>query len=812
MSLMASNAADRITERCRRLRRSPVEYDLGPYRAALARVNAVRVEAFSDAALQDLAGSLRSSAAGGAPLDTLLPEMFALVCETSRRVLGMRPFEVQMMAGIALHQGRLVQMQTGEGKTLAAVPPASLNALTGSGVHIFTANDYLAERDARWMGPLYRFIGLSVGFIRQGMSSEERRRAYASDVTYVTAKEAGFDFLRDHIAGDRRDQVHRPLQHVIVDEADFILIDEARVPLVIAGSSPGSGVDHARLAGIVRPLRNGRDYLVQDEARNVTLTDAGFARLEGTLGVPSLHLPEQHLLLSAVSVALHAEVLLHRNRDYIVRDGRIELVDEFTGRVADNRRWPHGIQAAVEAKEGLEVHQEGRILASIPIQHFVRLYPRIAGMTATAEPAAEEIHELYGMPTVVFPPHRPCIRRDEDDVVFTHRDAKMRSLVEEIRLVHASGRPILVGTASVRESEELAQMLREHGLKCCVLNARNDAREAQIIAQAGRLHALTISTNMAGRGTDIALGGGDHVERDRVLALGGLYVIGTNRHESLRIDLQLRGRAGRQGDPGSSRFFISLEDDLVSRYGVKDLVPPSHWPERRETPVDDGVLRREIARAQRIIEGQNSEIRKTLWQYSALVEKQRQEVHRLRQDLLAGLVQPGICAGICADRYKKLRGQIGEEELEKAERVLAIRLLDRSWSDHLATIEDIREGIHLQRYGGGEPLDEFVRLAGAAFSDRMREVEDSLPAAFERLSVTAGVIDLEAVGLTAPSATWTYMINDNPFSSLGVSLIACRNIGFAAWAGIVAMLHAPLALPGLVLMCLNRLLRRRRRK
>ena len=807
---MASNAAGRIAERCRRLRGSPVEYDLSPYRAALARVDAIRLEASSEVELRDLAAALKSRAVNGTPLDTLLPETFALVREASARVLGMRPFDIQVMAAAALHQGRLVQMQTGEGKTLVAVSPACLNALTGSGVHVFTANDYLAARDAAWMGPLYRFLGLRVSFVRQGMSSEERRRAYASDVTYVTAKEAGFDFLRDHIACDCSQQVQLPFHYVIVDEADFILIDEARVPLVIAASSAGSGVDHRRLAEIARGLRNGRDYRVQDEARNVTLTDAGLVRLEETLRVASLHAPEQHLMLAAVSVALHAEVLLHRDRDYLVRDGKIELVDEFTGRVAENRRWPHGIQPAVEAKEGLEVREDGRILASIPIQHFVRLYPRIAGMTATAEPAAEEISALYGMSTAVLPPHRPCIRCDDTDAVFTHREAKMRALVEEIWKVHATGRPILLGTASVRESEEIAQMLRERHVKCRVLNAKNDAREAQIIAQAGRPGAVTISTNMAGRGTDIVLGGGDAAERERVLALGGLYVIGTNRHESLRIDNQLRGRAGRQGDPGSSRFFISLEDDLMVRYGVMDLIPRSHWPERRETPVEDRVVRREIARAQRIIEGQNSEIRKTLWLYSALIERQRREVHRLREDLLTGLARSSVCAEMCADRYQELRCRVGAEHLEEAERTLAIRLLDRSWSDHLATIEDIREGIHLQRYGGGEPWEEFARLAGAAFSDRMRKVEEDLTAAFMRLSARGDVIDLDAGGLRAPSATWTYMINDNPFSSLGVSLIASRNLGFAAWAGMVAILHAPLALLGLAVMRLTRLLRKRR--
>ena len=395
--------------------------------------------------------------------------------------------------------------------------------------------------------------------------------------------------------------------------------------------------------------------------------------------------PNGSVLLAALHVALHAETLLQRDRDYIVRGGRVDLVDEFTGRVADNRRWPHGIQPAVEAKEGVEVRTEGRILGSIPIQHFVRLYPKVAGMTATAVPAAEELKTFYGLTTVVFPTNQPCRRVDEPDVVFTDRGAKDAALLDEIVRVHATGRPILVGTASVRESEALAKALTRRHVKCRVLNARHDAREARIVARAGALGAVTISTNMAGRGTDIVLGGGDSRARDAVVALGGLYVIGTNRHESRRIDDQLRGRAGRQGDPGSSRFYISLEDDLIQRYGVMTLIPKRHRPSPQGTPVDDPVVHREIARAQRIIEGQNFEIRKTLWQYSALVDEQRRTIAAWRQALLRDEIEPKTCEEDAAAHHADLAAAVGPATLRRVENLLTMRVIDQHWSDHLGT-------------------------------------------------------------------------------------------------------------------------------
>jgi len=507
-------------------------------------------------------------------------------------------------------------------------------------------------------------------------------------------------------------------------------------------------------------------------------------------------------------VALHAEVLLHRDRDYIVRDGHIELVDEFTGRVADNRRWPHGIQPAVEAKERVEIRIEGTVLGSIPIQHFVRLWPKIAGMTATAVPSAVEFKEFYDLTTVVFPPNRPCRRVDEPDVVFSHRQAKMAVLADEIGRVHATGRPVLVGTSSVAESEALGLALRGRRIKCRVLNARHDAREALIVARAGMPGAVTISTNMAGRGTDIVLGGGDARLHDQVAALGGLYVIGTNRHESRRIDDQLRGRAGRQGDPGSSRFFISLEDDLIRRYGVVGLIPVRHRPSRQEGPVNDLIVSREIARAQRIVEGQNFEIRRTLWRYSVMVEEQRAQMCERREEWLHDAIEPRACIEGAPKHYAELERAVGAADLRRIENRLTLILLDRRWSAHLGVIEDIREGIHLQRYGGRNPLTEFQKQIIDAYAAMMEGLRDEVVETFGRLSAERGTIDLDRAGLRGPTSTWTYLINDNPFSSFGLSLIAPGNLGMSMATSFLALLYWPFTIVAVAAVFVRRMIRR----
>lgn len=787
----------------------PIEYDLRPYRRQVARCEAVGAASLTDQELRARFDAARRRASDGEPPDALLPEAYAVTREACARTLGMRPFDVQVMAAVALHQGKLAQMATGEGKTLVAVLPVALNALAGRGVHVLTANDYLAQRDAAWMGAAYRFLGLTAAAVTQGMGRDERRAAYAADVTYVTAKEAGFDFLRDHTLTDASTAVMRPFHYVLVDEADFILVDEARVPLVIAGETPSADVDYRSIAAVVPHLEAGRHYRTDEHDRNVAITDEGFRRLEALLRCGPLHAQPQRGLLAAVHVALHAQVLLRRDRDYIVRAGRIELVDECTGRVADNRRWPHGIQPAIEAKEGVDVQPEGAILGSIPIQHFVRLWPKIAGMTATAEPSALEFKAFYDLTTVVFPPHRPCRRIDEPDVVFTHREAKLAGLAAEIGRVHATGRPILVGTASVAESEALAGALRGDGITCRVLNARHDAREALIVSRAGMPGAVTISTNMAGRGTDIVLGGHDADLRARVVALGGLYVIGTNRHESRRIDDQLRGRAGRQGDPGSTRFFIALDDDLIRRYGVRALIPRSRQPAPRNEPIDDPVVRREIARAQRIIEGQHFEIRKTLWRYAAMVEEQRAQMTDRREDLLRDADEALVCAAGAPAHHARLVRAVGAAEVRRAERTLALVLLDRRWSHHLALIEDIREGIHLQRYGGRDPLTEFQRQIIAAYAAMMEELRQDVLDTFATLRPVNGTIDLAAAGIRGPSSTWTYLINDNPFASFTLSLLAPGNMGVSMAAAFIAAVYFPVSLTVMAGVAVRRWLRRR---
>ena len=686
------------SKRLQKWRGEPIESDLAPFESVLDQVTR-REEGLthqSDSQLQQFAAELRDRAEAVASVDELLVDWFALAREAARRTVGMRPFDVQIMAGVALNQGKLVEMQTGEGKTLVAVLPASLNALTRRGVHILTFNDYLARRDAAWMGPIYRFLGLTVGVIQEGLTIDERRRAYEADVTYATAKEAGFDFLRMHLARDRRGLVHRQFHYAIIDEADSILIDEARSPLVIAGDRAGSETSPYRIAELVSGLKAESDWETDENDRNAFLTELGIERLERALDCGDLHDTRNLLLLTEVNQALHARALLSRDVDYIVRDKRIELVDEFTGRVVDDRRWPDGLQAALEAKEGLPIRPGGRVLGSITLQHFLKHYTKLSGMTATAQTSAEEFEGFYGLRVVPIAANRNCIREDLPDVIFTHPEAKHQGLIHEISGVHETGRPILVGTNSVMESESLASKLSEAGIECRVLNAKNDEAEAAIIAQAGALGAVTISTNMAGRGTDIRLGGAEEENRDRVVELGGLFVIGTNRHESRRIDDQLRGRAGRQGDPGASRFFVSLEDDLMVRYDLDHLIPPNLRPAPQSNAIDHPVIRTEVDRLQRIVDGQNYEIRKTLLRYSAPVEDHRKRLQDWRMAVLMGDEPMELCATRLPDRYHELRDRLGAGKPEEVERAITLHHIDQCWAEHLAFITQLREGIHLE--------------------------------------------------------------------------------------------------------------------
>jgi preprotein translocase subunit SecA len=653
------------------------------------------------------------------------------------------------------------------------------------------------------MGPVYGMLGLSVGFVQQGMTPDERRRAYLADVTYVTAKEAGFDHLRDLLATDVGTLVHRPFHFAVVDEADSLLVDEARIPLVIAGSVGRETSSAPRLAELVASLASGVHFDMDEYGRDVELTEAGVERVEQALGCGSLHDEPNYTLLTELNCALHARALLRRDVDYIVRDGRIGVLDEFTGRVVPDRHWPDGLQAALEAKEGIERRPDGRILGSITLQHFLRGYPRLCGMTGTAQDAASELRRLYELDVVVVPTHMPVIRVDRPDLVFTDRAAKEKAVIEEIRRVHSSGRPALVGTLTVEESERLAERLASGGVACEVLNAKHDAAEARIVARAGRLRAVTISTSMAGRGTDIRLGGEDESEREQVASLGGLYVISTNRHESRRVDLQLRGRAGRQGDPGESRFFVSLEDDLLVRYGIRSLLPRGLVLSASDEPIDNPVVRREIARAQRIIEGQNLEIRKTLWRYASVVEEQRRRAMGRRQALLLGRDVPDIWRR-APDRRDALVAEAGEEAVRRAEQAVTLFQIDRAWRDHLSYCADLREGIHLVALGGQDPLTRFTSEAIQAFRGLDDAIDERVLEAMEHVRVSDGRLDLEGLRMKGPSSTWTYLVNDDPFrNQIGMMLTGPGRNTIAIYSAL--FLGPLLALWGLV----DRLVRKR---
>jgi preprotein translocase subunit SecA len=749
----------------RKMKYPNVEFDLSPYQEWLDSVNEYDFTGLDDAGLKEVSCSIKQSITDEQSMHALLPKAYALVKEAAWRRLGLRVHDEQILAAIGLHMGRIVEMQTGEGKTLAAVFPAYLNALTGKGVHILTFNDYLAKRDAFWMGPVYEALGLSVGYIQDGMPAELRKRAYACDITYMTAKEAGFDYLREFLAMEPSQLVQRPFHFAVIDEADSILIDEARIPMVLAGTTDRSAANAFRMADIVQQLIPGEDYELDEYERNVYLTDAGLNKAEAALHCGSLYNGKNNGLLADLNHALHARALLKKEIDYIVRDGKVELVDEFTGRVADKRHFPYGLHEAVEAKEGISAGNEGRILASITLQNFIRLYPKVSGMTGTAFSAADEFFECYQRKVMVIPPHKPCIRRDLPDILYTHKEAKRKGLIEEIAGVHSTGRPILIGTASIEESEQLAAELRQAGISCRVLNARNDELEASIIANAGALYSVTVSTNMAGRGTDIKLGGVEEKEKNQVVSLGGLYVIGTNRHESRRIDNQLRGRSGRQGDPGTSRFFISLEDDLMLRYNLRDLIPKSLYPNRQDGPLDNPVILKEVASAQRIIEGQNFDMRKNLNKYWAITEYQRQIIWRQRMDILLNRTKASFFREKLPDRYQRLVQEAGIQVLEKAEKQIVLFLINQCWMDYLDYLSYIRESIHLVNFAKEVPIFEYNKRAVAAFEQFFSDMEDEIVKALAAAGITKEGVDLEKEGLHAPGSTWTYLVDDKPLES-----------------------------------------------
>lgn len=755
---------DKLTQAFGRLRGGATEASLRPYRRQLAKIvdHETDLQRYTDDRLRSVVDELKQQLVAGTSLESCLPRTFAVVREVAQRVLSERPYDEQLMAGAALHRGRVVQLQTGEGKTLAAVAPAVLNGLTGRGVHILTFNDYLAQRDAAWMGPIFEFLGMTVGCVVPAQSLAVRKAAYTCDVTYVTAQQAGFDYLRDQRALDLDLQVHRNHHFAIIDEADSILIDEARVPLVIAGEIPEPAIDVGVLAELMNELERHKHYEIGDRARNAHFTTTGLDCLERELDCGDLHEESQLPLLTRLNQALHAECLLQRDVDYIVREGRVVLLDELTGRVAPQRRWPYGLHAAVEAKERLAIQCPGKILGSITLQHFVDLYDKLSGMTGTAEQAAEEFHGFYALKVTVLPTHESCIREDQSDLTFATRTAKFAEVVRMVRQKHDRGQPVLVGTASVQESELLLEQLRAAGTPCRVLNARNDHEEAHIIAAAGQFGAVTISTNMAGRGIDIKLGGNAQRDDYRVRTRGGLFVIGTNRHESRRIDNQLRGRSARQGDPGQTRFVISLEDDLLRRFGIADSLRGLCLNRSSEDPIADPQVAQKVAHIQRVVEGECFEIRRTLRRYSQVLEGQRQAIVRRRQGYLQDVATVYILEDLAPQRYAELLQQFGRSVLRRVERQIAIWQIDQCWADHLELMAETRDTIHLFSLGGLDPYFEYQQRASKAYRDMLQRLDDTIVDRFNAAEVTAAGLDLEREQLVRPAATWTYMITDHP--------------------------------------------------
>jgi len=588
------------------------------------------MESLSDAALSAKTDEFRERLGQGETLEDILPEAFAVVRETSKRTLGLRPFDVQIMGGIALHEGKIAEMKTGEGKTLAATMPVYLNALAGRGVHIVTVNDYLARRDASWMGEIYEFLGLRVGLIQESMGFEERKVAYASDLTYGTNAQFGFDYLRDNIATSKNQLVQRELNFAIVDEVDSILIDEARTPLIISGMPESAADIYYRFAAIIPRLREGEDYEVDEKKRQIAPTESGVEKVEKALGVENLYDDVNTNLVNHLNQALRAHALFHKDVEYIVRDGQVFIVDEFTGRVLEGRRYSEGLHQAIEAKEGVEIKEENQTVATITIQNFFRQYEKLSGMTGTAATEADEFMHIYKMEVVSIPTHKEMIREDREDLVYKTKKAKYGAVLEDIVERHTEGQPILVGTVSVEVSEHLSELLKRRGIKHNVLNAKHHEREAEIIAEAGERGAVTIATNMAGRGTDIKLGPG-------VTELGGLYVLGTERHEARRIDNQLRGRSGRQGDPGESRFYLSFEDELLRLFGgqkMQGVIDRIGLEE--DVPIEAGMISNSVRRAQEQVESRNFQIRKRILEYDDVLNKQREVIYTIRRDILMG--------------------------------------------------------------------------------------------------------------------------------------------------------------------------------
>jgi preprotein translocase subunit SecA len=729
----------------RRWLQKPGTIELTPFQKLLPQVDA------HEQRLRGLTDGELTAAAQAAHDDA---EMCACCREAAWRALGERPYDVQVLGTLAMLSGLIAEMATGEGKTLSGALAAAGHALRGRSVHVMSVNDYLARRDAEWMRPVYDLLGVTVGWLGQASTVSERRRAYAAQVTYAPVSEIGFDVLRDRLVTDIADLVTGDPDVVLIDEADSVLIDEARVPLVLAGAAEIAEIDR-EMARIVAGLHPGQHYEVDEEARNVYLTSAGAQAAEQALGGTDLYTVEHTETLTRLNVALHAHALLQRDVDYIVRDGVVQLINESRGRVARRQRWPDGLHAAVEAKEGLTASESGEILDTVTIQSVVRRYRTVCGMTGTAVAVGEQFREFYGLEIAVIPPNRPCIRADEPDRLYPTIRDKEKAVVGQVAATHATGRPILIGTLDVAESERLASKLGRAGLRCTVLNAKNDAQEAAIVAEAGAYGAITVSTQMAGRGTDIRLGGtgGDG---NLIAALGGLYIIGTGRHPSTRLDRQLRGRAGRQGDPGGSVFFASMEDELILQYA----------PDEARAQIPDSKAHWALGHAQRVAEGVNLEIHRNTWRYNKLVEEQRRIVLEYRDRVLRADDALSALARQCPERLAALSLSVNRSVLVGAARHIVLFHLDRGWAEHLAFLAELREGIHLRALARGiAPLDEFHREAVRAFGALLGTASAQSAETFRIAEITADGVDLKAIGLKRPTATWTYLVHENPFGT-----------------------------------------------
>lgn len=753
--------------------RKIVEQQINPLEDGLKKL--------SDSSLANKTNEFKARLAKGETLDDILPEAFAVVREASRRVLGMRHFDVQLIGGIVLHRGNIAEMCTGEGKTLVATAPVYLNALEGKGVHVITVNDYLAKRDSEWMGQVYKFLGLSVGLIVHDLDFQQRKIAYNSDITYGTNNEFGFDYLRDNMVTSLDQMVQRPLHYCLIDEVDSILIDEARTPLIISGPGQKSTDNYYVMAKLVPHLKKDEDYTIDEKQKTVAPTEAGVAKMEKMLHVENLYDAENLELNHLFVQALRAQTMMQRDKDYVVKDGEVVIVDEFTGRLMYGRRYSDGLHQAIEAKEGLEVQRESQTLATITFQNYFRMYDKLAGMTGTAKTEEQEFIKIYGLPVIQIPTNKPIQRKDLPDVVFKTKRGKYRAVVKEVERRHATGQPILIGTTSIEQSEELSHMLDVAKIPHSVLNAKYHEKEAAIVALAGQKGAVTIATNMAGRGTDIQLG-------DGVAELGGLAIIGTERHESRRIDNQLRGRAGRQGDPGSSQFFLSLEDDLLRIFGgdnIKKFMEKMGLDE--DEPINSRMVSNAIQKAQKRVEARNFDIRKYVLEYDDVMNQQRKVVYEQRRRILEGenmkdqvlrmvdtIIEKGMqtyadpklypeewdFAGLLkySEKYFLAPGEIKLEEIEdmsreevedklktiahetyesrektigssmmrELEKAVMLKVVDSKWMEHLDDMDMLKEGIGLRSYGQRNPIVEYKVEAYDIFEEMQQAMMETI--------------------------------------------------------------------------------------